>query len=131
MPLPCAVLHGHVAHVVAVVLEQHVQAELHQYSAERSAAVVGTLQALQAAAAARREQEQGRVLRERGNAAQVQGVAAGSDAITTQELARLLEVRERQARNVGRDQALGVKVGDTWAWSRAATLAHREQRRSA
>ncbi len=71
-------------------------------------------------------------MRERGNAAQVQGVAAaGSDAITTQELARLLGVRERQARNVGRDQALGVKVGDTWVWSRAATLAHLEQRRSA
>ncbi len=40
-------------------------------------------------------------------------------------------LRERQARNVGRDQALGVKVGDTWVWSRAATLAHLEQRRSA
>ncbi len=83
MPLPCAVLHGYVAHVVAVVLEQHVQAELHQYSAERSAAVVGTLQALQAAAAARREQEQGRVLsegaRQRGTGAGRRGGRLGRD----------------------------------------------------
>lgn len=132
VPLPSAVLHGYAAHVVYVVLEKHLASEVAPYSAERQAEAFAARRALRLASESWRAARIAEVTADRGNAAQARAAApAVSDQLSTQELARMLGVKPRQARNVGRDHALGVQVGATWVWSRSATLAYLEQRETA
>ena len=143
VPLPAAVVAGYPAHVIATVLRKHLPTEIRQYAEPRRAEALAALEALELAASAWRTAQRAVVTAERGNAPGAvergdgnaatgqRAAAAPSDQITTEELARMLGVQERQARNIGAAHALGVQVGRTWAWSHAAVLAHLEERRSA
>lgn len=132
VPLPSQPVSGFPAHVFAVLLRRHVEAEMRDYSPARRAEAFVQLAGIEAAAEAYRRASRARVVADCGNRQPPMApVAEGSDQIDTKELARMLGVQERQARNVGRAAQLGRLVGGRWVWSRAATSAYLDERESA
>lgn len=133
--MPSQAVFGFPAHAIASFLEQHraaFDAELASYSPARRAEVAAVVAGFGIAADAFRRVSQARAVADRGNRQpQVVTAPALSDQIDTKQLARMLGVKDRQARNVGAANNLGTLVGGHYVWSRAATAAYLEERMSA
>ena len=132
VPWPSVVVSGYSAHVFATVLRKHLPGEVRQFAEPRQAEALAGLSAVERAADAWRVLARATASAARGNAAvPAASLPPASDQITTEELARVLGVKPRQARNVGAQHGLGELVGKTWVWSHAAALAYLEERRTA
>lgn len=127
VPWPPALVFGYSAHVFASMADRYLEAEIREFAPEVQAEVRATQEALRHSARAWRDAQKTRASAAVGTAAAGEAlVPALSDQIGTEELAVMLRCKPRNARNVGAREGLGVMVGGSWVWSRAATLRYLE-----